>query len=306
MSLATATRAPAPLARVGVRGARSSAPSRAIAPRRSRPAPPGLRQRSATRDWVRARPPAPLPPVRATNKFDSSEVTIEGLTPLDQICDDFVCKSSPAVEGSLRQIATDYVALRETKRSLAPYAGDVAFDDGARKFVGREKFESYAYVRENVANARCAVESMRMEGLDRAIIRWRLEGDVPGGRAVVNGATALELNLITGRAVRCEETWDASESDAAAASFLSSSRAAYATPMNVKDAADDAMAKMADMLKLGDEGAGGMEDVQVDPNDPMKFFTESNKPEDDYLQYALFVAALWLVYEGLKATATLH
>ena len=181
-----------------------------------------------------------------------------------------------------------------------------AFDDGARKFVGREKFESYAYVRENVANARCAVESMRMEGLDRAIIRWRLEGDVPGGRAVVNGATALELNLITGRAVRCEETWDASESDAAAASFLSSSRAAYATPMNVKDAADDAMAKMADMLKLGDEGAGGMEDVQVDPNDPMKFFTESNKPEDDYLQYALFVAALWLVYEGLKATATLH
>jgi hypothetical protein len=66
------------------------------------------------------------------------------------------------------------------------------------------------------------------------------------------------------------------------------------------------MAKMADMLKLGDEGAGGMEDVQVDPNDPMKFFTESNKPEDDYLQYALFVAALWLVYEGLKATATLH
>ena len=49
-----------------------------------------------------------------------------------------------------------------------------------------------------------------------------------------------------------------------------------------------------------------MEDVQVDPNDPMKFFTESNKPEDDYLQYALFVAALWLVYEGLKATATLH
>jgi hypothetical protein len=48
------------------------------------------------------------------------------------------------------------------------------------------------------------------------------------------------------------------------------------------------------------------EEVFVDPNDPMKFFTESNKPEDDYLTYALFVAALWLVFEGLKATQTLR
>ena len=57
----------------------------------------------------------------------------------------------------------------------------------------------------------------------------------------------------------------------------------------------------------GSLGLGGEErEVQVDPNDPMKFFTESNKPEDDYLNYALFVAAMWLVFEGLKATQTLH
>ena len=47
------------------------------------------------------------------------------------------------------------------------------------------------------------------------------------------------------------------------------------------------------------------DEVFADPNDPMKFFTETNKPSDDYLNYALFVAALWLVYEGLKATQTL-
>jgi hypothetical protein len=153
---------------------------------------------------------ATLPPLRAALKsFDASDITIEGLTPLSGICDDFVCKSSPAVvggglysctepsslglslrrlsivsiralfvgcrrvlvvtrgrlgrpshpptptptlnsrhlthftpqtllsygptctahyaeEGSLRQIATDLVAIRESKRSLTPFANEVA------------------------------------------------------------------------------------------------------------------------------------------------------------------------------------
>ena len=42
------------------------------------------------------------------------------------------------------------------------------------------------------------------------------------------------------------------------------------------------------------------------PQRPDEVLHRVSKPEDDYLQYALFVAALWLVYEGLKATATLH
>ena len=57
--------------------------------------------------------------------FDPEEETIPGLVPLDRICDDFVCKSSPAVEGSLRQIATDICALREDKRSVTPFGMDV-------------------------------------------------------------------------------------------------------------------------------------------------------------------------------------
>ena len=35
---------------------------------------------------------------RASTNTD--DIVIEGLTPLEQICDDFVCKSSPAVEQS--------------------------------------------------------------------------------------------------------------------------------------------------------------------------------------------------------------
>ena len=79
-----------------------------------------------------------------------------------------------------------------------------------------------------------------------------------------------------------------------------------AAPKNVAGAVADA-AKFLQILidEMVDFGKKD-EEVFVDPNDPMKFFTESNKPEDDYLTYALFVAALWLVFEGLKATQTLR
>lgn len=243
---------------------------------------------------------------RATNgsSFDAADVTIEGLVPLDQICDEFVCKSSPAVEGSLRQIATDIVALREDKRSLNPFANDLEYDDGARTFVGRDGFATHTYIRDNVGEPRAAVTRMAMDGLDRATIEWRLVGTTPGGKLDVAVSTELVMNLITGRATRCKETWDASASDAGAASFLKSTRAATAIPKNVADAARRAAKDLGE--KFGSADDAGAEDVFVDPNDPMKFFTNNNKPEDDYLQYALLVAALWLVYEGLKATATLN
>ena len=243
---------------------------------------------------------------RATNgsSFDAADVTIEGLVPLDQICDEFVCKSSPAVEGSLRQIATDIVALREDKRSLNPFANDLEYDDGARAFVGRDGFADHTYIRDTVGEPRAAVTRMAMDGLDRATIEWRLVGSTPGGKLDVAVTTELVMNLITGRATKCTETWDASASDASAATFLKSTRAATAIPKNVADAARRAAKNLEG--KLGSAEDAGAEDVYVDPNDPMKFFTNSNKPEDDYLQYALIVAAVWLVYEGVKATATLN
>ena len=212
----------------------TSAPSRAIAWRSARFLPPQASGSfSSTARWVRAaRGRTPRSRDEQVRRLGGDD---RGPDPAGPDLRRLRVQVQPAVEGSLRQDRPTDVALREDKRFKAPYAPDVAFDDGARKFVGREKFESYAYVRENVANARCAVESMRMEGLDRAIIRWRLGRRRPRRAVDVFVTTTLTMNLITGRAVRCEEEqWDASESDAAAASFLSSSRAAYATPMNVK------------------------------------------------------------------------
>ena len=87
----------------------------------------------------------------------------------------------PAVEGSLRQIATDIVALREDKRSLNPFANDLEYDDGARAFVGRDGFADHTYIRDTVGEPRAAVTRMAMDGLDRATIEWRLVGSTPGG-----------------------------------------------------------------------------------------------------------------------------
>jgi len=237
--------------------------------------------------------------------FDPETATIEGLTPLAEICDAFVCKSSPAVEGSLRQVAADVCALREDTRSKAPYAPDVRFDDGARVFQGVEGFETHTFIKDVVGNARAAVTRMAMENGETGVVEWRLVGDAPGGSVDVFVTTTLTMNLITGRVVRQEERWDFSRCGGSAGTFLRTARAAAAAPKNVAGAVADAAKSLDDLIGSVDFGKKD-EEVFVDPNDPMKFFTESNKPEDDYLNYALFVAAMWLVFEGLKATQTLH
>ena len=244
---------------------------------------------------------------RAANgvgRFDPSEITIEGLTPLDQICDEFVCKSSPAVESSLRQIATDLVAIREEKRSLLPFANDVAYDDGARRFTGREGFTNHAYIADNVEGAKAAVEAMRMDGVDRATIVWRLQGRNKGGRVDVRVVTELTMNLITGRATEVVETWNLEGCDASAGAFVSSSRTAAAAPKNLADAADKLGKDLRNMLGSLEEG--GNDDIQVDPNDPMKFFQNANTPQDDYLQIALFASVIYLIFQLLSATQTLN
>ena len=260
---------------------------------------------NGARSASRSRGRTPLR-VSASKSFDPETATIEGLVPLAEICDAFVCKSSPAVEGSLRQVAADVCALREDTRSKAPYAPDVRFDDGARVFEGVEGFETHTFIKDVVGNARAAVTRMAMENGETGVVEWRLVGDAPGGSVDVFVTTTLTMNLITGRVVKQEEKWDFSRCGGSAGTFLQTARAAAAAPKNVAGAVADA-AKFFDHLidEMVDFGKKD-EEVFVDPNDPMKFFTESNKPEDDYLTYALFVAALWLVFEGLKVTQTLR
>jgi len=240
----------------------------------------------------------------ASKSFDPSTSYIEGLTPLSEICDDFVCKSSPAVEGSLRQIATDICAVRESKRSQEPYAPDVAFDDGSRRFVGFDGFATHTFIKDTIGNPKCAVTKMKMDANDSATLEWRLVGTGPTGSSVeINVVATLRMNLITGRVIAHTEVWDFGKVDGIAGALLQTQRNAFAAPKNLSDGVSEIAKSIEDAI--GSVDLSDDDEVFADPNDPMKFFTETNKPSDDYLNYALFVAALWLVYEGLKATQTL-
>ena len=88
---------------------------------------------------------------------------------------------------------------------MNPFAVDVKYDDGERKFEGREGFTNHTYIKDNVDDARAAVTEMRMGDLDAATIVWRLQGRNSGGALDVEVTTTLRLNLITGRATEVTE-----------------------------------------------------------------------------------------------------
>jgi len=142
-----------------------------------------------------------------------------------------------------------------------------------------------------------------MGDLDAATIVWRLRGRNSGGELDVEVTTTLRLNLITGRATEVTERWDPAGSDAGAAAVLASSRKATALPKNIADAAARLGKSIEEKFGSGDDDQ--MKDVYADPNDPMKFFTNNNTPQDDYLQIALFLAAIYLVVKLLEAAQSI-
>ena len=235
--------------------------------------------------------------------FDPEEATIPGLIPLDQICDDFVCKSSPAVESSLRQIATDICAIREDKRSVNPFAVDVKYDDGERKFEGREGFANHTYIKDNVDDAAAAVTEMRMGDLDEGDHRVEAPGAKQRRRVGCGGDDDAETEPHHGQGDGGAERWDPAGSDAGAA-------AGAGVVAESDGAAQEHRRRRRGLGKSIEETLGStddneMKDVYVDLNDPMKFFTNNNTPQDDYLQIALFLAAIYLVVKLLEAAQSI-
>jgi len=161
----------------------------------------------------------------------SDNVRVDGLLGLDQICNDFECKSSPAIESTLRQArfpcarapwetrankicvgdanslsssvqcARDIDNLREGQsRSVAPFAEKVLYTDGlAARWTGRELgLRTYAPITTLLTSARSVVNSMRMDGLDAAYIGWSLSGQTPAGPvSLVRGSRGPGLLPLT-------------------------------------------------------------------------------------------------------------
>ena len=226
-------------------------------------------------------------------------------------CDSFECKgTSPAVEGSLRQIARDMRDGKDANRSVVPYAKDVRFSDGARAFRGSEKFKKSNCELNAVFGGggggeksggnneekkfTSAVDSINVQpGGSAAKILWRIESK--DGKAKVNVETTLEMNLITGKVLSQDDQWTFVKGG----EIIESKRKALAVPDKVGNAVDEIMRTVDDATRavseLVNSKEGGEDDYAVDPNDPMKFFSYENNQNRNLSEFALLLALLFLI-----------
>ena len=229
-------------------------------------------------------------------------------------CDSFECKgTSPAVEGSLRQIARDMRDGKDANRSVVPYAKDVRFSDGARAFRGSEKFKKSNCELNAIFGGggvggggeksggnneekkfTSAVDSINVQpGGSAAKILWRIESK--DGKAKVNVETTLEMNLITGKVLSQDDQWTFVKGG----EIIESKRKALAVPDKVGNAVDEIMRTVDDATRavseLVNSKEGGEDDYAVDPNDPMKFFSYENNQNRNLSEFALLLALLFLI-----------
>ena len=219
---------------------------------------------------------------------------------LREPCDDFVCKSSPAVEKTLKSLIKDVNACRGTNRSAAPYAPEVTYDDGALRFEGSEKYARYcSYVENNLRRVTTRVTEISMEGsLDVATVKWELNAVNDIGRVGVDVTATYKMNLITGRVLEHREQWvvNPARTDAQAGALLESTRKAHALPLNAMEVADKAKKKFREISKsFASEDDQDNSNIYVDPNDPMKFFQQDDTSKTDLLQLSLVAAVIYLL-----------
>eukprot|EP00223_Ostreococcus_mediterraneus_P004648 CAMPEP_0174587010 /NCGR_PEP_ID=MMETSP0929-20130131/29392_1 /TAXON_ID=548131 ORGANISM="Ostreococcus mediterraneus, Strain clade-D-RCC2572" /NCGR_SAMPLE_ID=MMETSP0929 /ASSEMBLY_ACC=CAM_ASM_000573 /LENGTH=292 /DNA_ID=CAMNT_0015769045 /DNA_START=19 /DNA_END=897 /DNA_ORIENTATION=- len=231
---------------------------------------------------------------------DEFRASVEGMSA--DPCDDFVCKSSPAVERTLKTVLKDINALRGTTRSTSSYAPDVVYDDGVLKFRGADKYKKYcSYIENNLKQATSRVTSISMVdgGLDAARVTWELNGVNDIGRVGVDIECTYKMNLITGRILEHREMWvvNPSRTDAQAGALLESTRKAHALPLNIMETYDGVKKSMDDVLRKFsvDNDDDASKDMYTDPNDPMKFFQNEDTSKTDILQLATAAAVLFLI-----------
>ncbi|CAI5536990.1 unnamed protein product [Closterium sp. Naga37s-1] len=77
---------------------------------------------------------------------------VRGMT-FAELCDDFECVSSPAVERTAKQLARDIHDMREDKRTLSCFAIDSKYSDSIRSFTGRDKYRRLSWIRSALQNS---------------------------------------------------------------------------------------------------------------------------------------------------------
>ncbi|KAM0007791.1 hypothetical protein Hdeb2414_s0132g00807251 [Helianthus debilis subsp. tardiflorus] len=249
-----------------------------------------------------------------------------------ELCNEFECISSPAVEATARQLVRDILELREGNRALGTYAVSVKYKDPVRSFTGRDKYKRQlwstgALDKPNVVSILYglylififfvyiltitdfymfsqSVQDMVMLSTSLLNIKWTLKGTPKNPLASVGGPVILKvdsrftLNQISGQVIEHEESWDLSSSSTIAQAFFWASRRLFSTTESAKDFSDT-FKNFSSRFSTKKENV----DYYPDPSgDPTKFFQAEDDFQRDAVQLALFLALLYFLVQFLRTT----
>lgn len=223
--------------------------------------------------------------VRSNRLVVNARVKVEPIGLAEKFCNEFVCTSSPAVEPTVRTLASDIERSVDGSRTLRCYSNDVTYKDSMRSFEGREKYERMHHVADSFKNAQAYISKVELEGLDLVVIEYNLKADTPAGQLDMEFTEKYKLNVISGRVVSQEVSWTNGRTGAPAMAFFTASRAAYMAAQ----AANDVSKTFDEAL----DSASPSNDFYGDPNDPMKFFQQ---PDNQYQDMFVFAAGATLLY----------
>ncbi|KAI5067106.1 hypothetical protein GOP47_0017634 [Adiantum capillus-veneris] len=235
-----------------------------------------------------------------TAERSEADRLVDGMS-FGELCDEFQCISSPAVEATARQLARDILELREGNRALGTFAISVKYKDPLRSFTGRDKYKRPSWIAGALDKPSVAVREMVMQSTSVLIIKWVLRGKpkIPGPELVLAINDTFTLNQISGQVVEHVQEWDLSRSSPIAQAYFWASRLAYSSVESGKDASEavQGVSKLLEKNKDGDK-----ETYYRDPTDPTKFFQIDENPQRDIYQIGLFIALIYLLVQFLKAT----
>ena len=209
----------------------------------------------------------------------------------EDYCDDFVCKSSPAVEQSVKQLARDICSTAGwSPRQFAP---KVSYSDKAlRRFEGNEKYGRLTFLRD--FQCKVAILKMSMLDLDTACIEWTWTGEHALGTVDLRCRSTFDLNVITGKVTAHREDWDFGTANTASAVFAVS-RLTWSLQENLVDVAE----------KVREAANQSKEDMEsdryfVDPMDPKKYIQQQDTTFDDALQLGIVLTLIYACVQVLR------
>eukprot|EP00249_Psilotum_nudum_P013069 c24135_g1_i1 orf=990-1871(-) len=208
----------------------------------------------------------------ATEERSEADKLVDGMS-FGQLCDDFECISSPAVEATARQLARDILEMREDNKALGSFALFVKYKDPLRSFTGREKYKRSSWMKAALDNPSVAVQGMAMQSTGILNIKWVIRGRLKFSASfssdlILGVNSTFTLNQISGQVIEHVEEWDLAGSPIVEQAYFWVSRFAYSALESGRDAGE-AVKAVRKLLERGKDN--DLSNIFSDPSgDPTK------------------------------------